>query len=146
MDIRATVLALFMVLTAAATAAPIGQIKTLEGSAHILRGGERLPAAVGSMLHAADTVVTGTDGAIGITFVDNSRFSAGPDTEIALERFRFDSTTHDGEFHSRMSRGTLSVVSGKMVKQSPGAMTVRTPSALLGVRGTTFLVRVGGGR
>jgi len=33
-------------------------------------------------------------------------------------------------------------VSGKMVKQSPEAMTVRTPSAVLGVRGTEFVVTV----
>jgi hypothetical protein len=34
------------------------------------------------------------------------------------------------------------VVSGKMVKQSPEAMRVRTPASIMGVRGTEFLVRV----
>jgi hypothetical protein len=34
------------------------------------------------------------------------------------------------------------VVSGKMVKQTPGSMRVRTPSSVMGVRGTEFLVRV----
>jgi hypothetical protein len=29
-----------------------------------------------------------------------------------------------------------------MVKQSPDAMRVRTPSAIMGVRGTEFIVRV----
>jgi len=35
------------------------------------------------------------------------------------------------------------VISGRIAKQSPDAMTVRTPSAILGVRGTEFLVKVG---
>ena len=43
----------------------------------------------------------------------------------------------------RPVRGTLSVVSGKLAKRSPDAMTVRTPSTILGVRGTEFVVRAG---
>ena len=40
-------------------------------------------------------------------------------------------------------QGTLAVVSGKLAKQSPDAMKVKTPAAILGVRGTEFLVRTG---
>lgn len=139
-------LSLFVALFPASYAAePIGQVKTVTGAAYLQRGGERLAARMGAMVYGADVVVTGADGALGITFVDNSRFSVGPDTELALEQFRFDSTTHQGSFHSRVEHGTLTVVSGKLVKQRPGSMTVRTPSAILGVRGTTFLVRVGAG-
>lgn len=134
---------LALAVAPALAASPIGQVKTLTGTVHILRAGERLPAAVGTPVEAADTIVTGANGRVGITFVDDSRFSAGPGTEIALERFSFDSTTHEGRFHSRLGRGTLTVTSGKLVREDPAAMTVQTPSALLGVRGTTFLVRVG---
>ena len=38
--------------------------------------------------------------------------------------------------------GTLAVVSGRIAKKAPQAMTVRTPSAVLGVRGTEFVVSV----
>ena len=55
---------------------------------------------------------------------------------------RFDSTTHDGQFDAALKKGSLAVVSGKMVKQTPGSMRVRTPSSVMGVRGTEFLVRV----
>jgi hypothetical protein len=34
------------------------------------------------------------------------------------------------------------VISGKMVKQSPEAMKIRTPASILGVRGTEFVVKV----
>jgi hypothetical protein len=34
------------------------------------------------------------------------------------------------------------VISGRIAKQAPDAMTVRTPAAILGVRGTEFVVTV----
>ena len=64
---------------------------------------------------------------------------------LAIERYAFDPTTHAGAFDTRLSRGTLSVVSGKIAKQTPGAMTVKTPAAILGVRSTEFVVRADDG-
>ena len=90
----------------------------------------------------ADRVVTGADGTVGITFADNSLLSIGPSSSFAIDRYVFDSTTHAGKFDSTLSKGTLAVVSGKMVKQSPDAMRVHTPSAIMGVRGTDFVVKV----
>jgi hypothetical protein len=62
---------------------------------------------------------------------------------LAIDRFAFDPTTHQGGFESSLRAGTLAVVSGKLAKQSPDAMKVKTPAAVLGVRGTEFLVRTG---
>jgi hypothetical protein len=92
---------------------------------------------------AGDVVTTGTDGSVGITFADNTLLSAGPNSVLSIDRFVFDSTTHQGSFESSLRRGTLAVVSGKLAKQSPEAMKVKTPAAMLGVRGTEFLVRTG---
>jgi hypothetical protein len=119
----------------------VGQIKTAKGAVHIERAGQQVPATVGARLRQSDIVVTGADGSVGITFVDNSLLSAGPNSTLAIERYAFDSTTHAGAFDTRLSRGTLAVVSGKIAKQSPEAMTVKTPAAILGVRGTEFVVR-----
>ena len=129
-------------VSAAALAADAGEIKVVRGAAHIERGTERLPAKVGLPVQEADRVVTGVDGTVGITFADNSLLSIGPRSTFAIDRYVFDSTTHAGKFDSTLSKGTLAVVSGKMVKQSPEAMHVRTPSAIMGVRGTDFVVRV----
>jgi len=69
--------------------------------------------------------------------------SVGPGSALAIDRFVFDSTTNQGAFESSLKRGTLSVVSGKIAKQTPDAMKVKTPAAILGVRGTEFVVRTG---
>lgn len=127
-------------LAVGSAVAEIGQIKVARGQVTVERGGQTLAARVGMLLEAADVLTTGSDGAVGITMRDNSRLSAGPNSVLALERFEFDATTSQGRLDARLRRGTLAVVSGRIAKQSPEAMTVRTPSALLGVRGTEFVV------
>ena len=123
-----------------ALAAGVGLVKTSKGSVTIQRAGKSLPAPVGTSIEASDTVVTGKDGSAGITFIDNSRMALGPGSTLAIDRFDFDQKTHDGHFDTTLKRGTLSAVSGKLAKHSPKAMTVRTRSTILAVRGTEFLV------
>jgi hypothetical protein len=126
----------------AAWAADVGEVKVVHGSAYIERAGAQLPVKVGMAVQESDKVLTGRDGTVGITFADNSLLSIGPSSAFAIDRYVFDSTTHAGAFDSTLSKGTLAVVSGKIVKQSPDAMHVRTPSAVMGVRGTDFVVKV----
>ena len=97
---------------------------------------------MGAAIQPQDTVVTGADGAVGITFQDNSMLSAGPNSVLTIDKYVFDRTTNKGEFESSLKQGTLAAVSGKMVKQAPESMRVRTPAAIMGVRGTEFVVRV----
>ena len=125
-----------------AAAADIGQVKTARGTVTIDRAGASLPAGAGTRLQTADVVRTGSDGSVGITMTDNSLLSAGPNSVLALDRYDFDSTTNQGRFDASLRRGTLAVVSGRLAKQSPDAMTLATPSAILGVRGTEFVVSV----
>jgi hypothetical protein len=125
-----------------ARAADIGQVKVSKGTVTIDRSGQSMPADTGTRLQTADVVKTGSDGSVGITMTDNSLLSAGPNSVLALDRYDFDSTTNQGKFDASLRRGTLAVVSGRLAKQSPDAMTVHTPSAILGVRGTEFVVSV----
>lgn len=125
-----------------ASADDIGQMKVASGTVLIERGAQRILAVPGSRVQQADVIRTGIDGSVGITFVDNTMMSAGPNSVLSLDRFAFNSTTHEGRFETSMRNGTLSVVSGKIAKQSPDAMTVKTPATILGVRGTEFFVQV----
>lgn len=141
----AALLALAMNMFAAGEASAadmIGMIKSSTGAVSIDRGGQKLAGNTGVKLYQSDQVLTGEDGAVGMTFIDNSRLSLGANSSLALERFRFNTTTHEGEFISAVNKGTLAAVSGKIAKQTPEAMQVRTPSAILGVRGTKFVVEV----
>jgi len=144
---RRGVLALFVALAAcAADAADIGQVKVVKGTATIERGSETIEATVGARLQATDVVKTAADSSIGITMTDNSLLSAGPNSVLSLDAYAFDPTTNEGRFDASLRGGTLAIVSGRLAKQSPDAMTVRTPTATLGVRGTEFVVRADAAR
>jgi hypothetical protein len=124
--------------------APIAQIKTVSGPAFVLRGGSKIAALPGAMLFEKDVLQTDAGGAIGITFTDNSVLSLGPSSEAALAEYSFDSSNFKGSMLTDMRNGTMSMVSGDIARSSPSAMKVRTPTAILGVRGTSFAVEVHG--
>jgi hypothetical protein len=129
---------------AAAEAQDAGRIKTVKGAVHIQREGRQEPAQVGSGVRQADVLVTGPDGAVGVTLADDTLLSAGPNSVLAVERFAYDGVK-PGALEATLSKGTLAVVSGRIAKQAPDAMRVKTPAAILGVRGTEFVVRASDG-
>jgi hypothetical protein len=135
-------LALFLVSAAAAQNPQVAQVKTVSGQVAIERSGTRVGVKVGDPLFEKDTIDTGADGAIGITFSDNTVMSAGPNSEVALAEYRFDSSNFNGAMLTDLRKGTLSMVSGDIARSSPAAMKVKTPAAILGVRGTHFVVQV----
>ena len=130
------------VLATPAWAVDIGRIKVARGQVTVERAGAALPASMGMRLQTSDTIRTGDDGSVGITMDDDSLLSAGPNTVLVLDQYAFDATTNQGRLNATVNKGTLAVISGRIAKQSPDAMTVRTPTAVLGVRGTTFAVVV----
>lgn len=144
--LRTIVILALLGAAAVAGAADIGQIKVVKGTVTIERGGHAIPASVGAYVQTSDVLKTGADGAVGVTMTDNSLLSAGPNSVLALDRYEFDDVTSAGRFDASLRSGTLAVVSGRLAKQSGEAMKVRTPSAVLGVRGTEFLVQVGDAR
>ncbi|HEX2569983.1 MAG TPA: FecR domain-containing protein [Polyangia bacterium] len=127
---------------AAPEAASIGQVKSVNGAAFIIRGGARLPAHLGDPLLERDDLETGDNGTLGVTFNDSTLMSLGPRSHVSLHEYRFDPTTRHGNFLARMRRGTLAVTSGELTRAEPGSIRIQTPRAILGVRGTQFLVRV----
>ena len=139
---RKSLLAMAVLVALPAFGAEVGLIKVSQGAASIERAGKRVPATVGMAVEPSDVIVTAHDGAVGVTFTDNSVVSVGPDSVFAIDRYAFDTTTYAGQFDGTLSKGRLAAVSGKMVKQSPESMTIRTPSAIMGVRGTEFVVQV----
>ncbi len=138
----AALLVVLGLLAPLASAADVGQIKTSKGGVVIVREGKEMAASAGTAVQQADRVLTKADGAVGITFSDNSMLSLGPDSMMDIGRFSFGSKSEPDALEATLHRGTLSAVSGKIVAKSPEAMRIRTPTTILGVRGTEFFVQV----
>src|SRR5829696_3997112 len=87
--VRRPLLALSIAFLAAAPAsAEIARIKQSSGAAAVQRGAQKLPAAPGLQLLAGDSLVTGKDGRMSLTFVDNTRFAVGPNSRVSVSEFQ----------------------------------------------------------
>lgn len=132
---------------AAESASPQGvwgaQIKVSRGVVNIERGGEHYPGIVGARLKEKDVIITGGNGSVGVLFNDNSTLSLGPDAEVVLQRYAYDSTTYMGAFDAYIKRGTVSVQAGNIAKQAPEAMRMVTPKAELSGTAKNYVVSVG---
>lgn len=139
----AKIAVLAAVLASASPAlAEIGRVKSNVGAASVSRGGRPVAVAPGVQLEPGDVLITGRDGRLGVTFVDGTRFAVGPNSRVTLTEFQFDRTRQSGSFVTSVDRGSLGVVSGSIAKSRRDAMRVRTPTSMLGVRGTRFVVDV----
>jgi hypothetical protein len=121
-------------------AADAGRVKRLQGEVTLQRGAQAVPLLPGTVVQVGDRLVTGRDGTVGLTLADDTRLTAGPSSVLVLSAFRFDPTTHEGSLLASLLQGTLHMVSGAIAKQSPQTVHVQTPHALMGVRGTEFIV------
>lgn len=142
MRARTFVLGACAILMTTPAMAEIARVKMATGAASIERNGKLTRAAPGVQLQQGDRLVTGKDGRISLTFLDNTRFAVGPNSRVSVSQFRYDRTRQQGEFVTSVDRGSLAIVSGKIAKSKRDAMRVRTPTSLLGVRGTKFIVEV----
>lgn len=120
-----------------------GTIKNSKGLVHIERSGERIPAIAGGAVYVSDKVRSGGDGSFGVTLKDNTLLSAGPNSLIIINKFAYDTTTNLGAMSIGVRKGTLAVATGKIAKATPESVDFHTPTSVLGVRGTEFVVEVG---
>jgi hypothetical protein len=119
-----------------------GRVKTVSGSAFIVRGGAVLPAQPGQVVLQADSLRTGADGTIGVTLKDDTRLALGPASEVRLERFAYAPGAADLGMVLKFVRGVTAYVSGRLAKLAPNSIRLETPSAIVGVRGTSLVIRV----
>tara|TARA_R110000787_G_scaffold25757_5_gene72250 strand:- start:11946 stop:16268 length:4323 start_codon:yes stop_codon:yes gene_type:complete len=120
-----------------AAATPIGKIETLEGSVVIIRAdGTRVEAVSGDSVFQGDVLETGDNGAIGIIFIDETTFSLGANGRMVLDELIYDPDTQSGSSTFSLVQGVFSFVSGSISKTGVDAMTIKTPVATIGIRGT----------
>jgi hypothetical protein len=131
-------------VVSACAADVVGVVKTVKGAVHIERGGVSFDVAVGSEVYNGDRVVTGPESSVGITLRDNTLLSEGAGSSLEIAKFEFDTRTHDGALDATIKRGSLAVVNGQLAKANPDAVHYSTPTTTLGVRGTEFIIEVGG--
>jgi hypothetical protein len=146
-SLRRSVGILTLVLATATPAAAqqqsaAGRIKVVSGSAFIVRGTETIAARAGELVFAADGLRTGEGGSVGITLRDDTRLSLGPNSEVRLDRYVYAPGNGGLGMVIKFVSGVAAYVSGRIARIAPDSIRLETPSAIVGVRGTSLAVRV----
>lgn len=120
----------------------VGFVKTVTGESWVITAGQRAKAQVGTAVFLGSQLKTGKAATLGVTFRDNTVMSFGPDTELTVDEYLFAPAQGKLKLGARLDKGSLNYVSGVIAKLKPDAVSVRTPTGTIGVRGTQFLVNV----
>src|SRR6516162_9880081 len=104
----------------------IGKIQTATGPVTVMDArGAVAQVNVGDPVYRHDTIETGADGAVGITFIDGTAFNLSNNARMALNEFVCDGTSNSALF--RLSKGAFSFINGKVAKA--GGLRIETPFA-----------------
>lgn len=123
--------------TAMNDATPVGEVMEVKGQAHVLHAdGSREPLTKGSEIYEGDIVETASDGAVNITFADESSFAVSNNARMAIDEFAFDTASNEGANKFSMLRGLFVYTSGIVGREDPDDVQINTPVGSIGIRGT----------
>jgi hypothetical protein len=126
-------------LPSQAQSEPVGYVKTVVGEAWVSTAGQRVKAEPGTAVLLGSALRTGTGASMGVTFKDNTVMSFGPNTELTVDEYLYAPAQGQLKLSTRLVRGTLNYISGVIEKLKPEAVSVKTPTGIIGVRGTQFV-------
>ncbi len=129
-----------LMIEAAGAQERIGAVNYVRVWAYGGQGGTWKDLFTHDAVYAQQGVRTVSKGAAHVRFVDGTDLRVGSDSEVVLDEFVFTQAGGAGSFTANMTKGVLRLVTGKLAKPS---YKVRTPTALIGVRGTDFVVTIG---
>jgi hypothetical protein len=135
-------LLLALPLAAVSQTEPVGYVKTVTGEAWVSTAGQRARAEPGTPVQIGSQLKTVALATMGVTFKDNTVMSFGPDTELTVDEYLYAPAQGQLKLGTRLTKGSLNYVSGVIAKLKPDAVTLKTPTGIIGVRGTQFVARV----
>ena len=120
--------------------AHVALVKSVNGSVKVVRQQETFDVAAGSTLRLADQLISAADASAAIVFRDGTLLTLGSGAELKVRDYVFEPKDSKYAFSVYLNKGTAIYESGKIGKLSPDSVTIETPTATVGVRGTRFLV------
>jgi hypothetical protein len=87
-------------------------------------------------------VIKTKNGRTAIEFVDETRVDVTENSKLVIDEFIYDPNTSTGSLALKASFGTVRYASGQIAKNSRQNIKIRTPTAVVGVRGTDFSLTV----
>ena len=110
----------------------VAYVKTVTGDAWVTTTGQRIKASPGTPISIGSHLKTAPGATLGVTFKDNT----------LMDEYLYAPAQGQLQLTTKLARGSLNYVSGVIAKLKPEAVQVKTPTGIIGVRGTQFVARV----
>jgi len=122
--------------------AAVGQVEQQLGTAEVLRSGDKKTSSVGFGIEMMDEVRSG-NGIVGIGFEDQTKVRVDKHSKLVIDDFIYDpKKPNASKLGLKVALGTVRYASGLIAKQNRQSVSIRTPTASIGVRGTAFSMTV----
>lgn len=119
---------------------PIGNVATVTGIATVIRDKNSYPLRVRDDIYLNDVVQTSSNSSLGITFNDATTFNLSASARITIDNYVYEDGGKQNSGIFDVGKGTVAFVAAAVAKT--GNMKITTPTATLGIRGTTGVVDV----
>ncbi|MBR0936945.1 FecR domain-containing protein [Bradyrhizobium jicamae] len=126
--------------TQATAPEPIGNVATLTGTATVKRNNTTTPLQIRDDIFPNDEIATAPTSSLGITFTDGTTFDLRANARIVIDNYVYQDGGQQNNALFDVAKGTAAFVAAAVAKT--GNMKISTPTATLGIRGTTGLVEV----
>ncbi len=121
-------------------AEPIGNVASLTGTVTVIRNKDSLPLKLRDDIYLNDVVQTSTASSLGITFDDGTTFRLSANARIAIDNYVYADGGQKNSAIFNVVRGTVAFAAAALART--GDMKIDTPTATLGIRGTTGLIEI----
>jgi hypothetical protein len=134
--------AVIFLLTALSLFGSSGKIVEATGPTQITRDKSKIDGKVNVGVEMYDTIET-LQSRVGITFEDDTRVQITEFSKLKIDEFVYDPSSGKGSLSIKAASGTVRYTSGLIAKNSRENIKIKTPTAVVSVRGTDFSMSVG---
>ena len=120
-----------------------GMVVASRGEVIALSNGGSRELKQGEFVYVSDEIMTTNRSFVVLQFEDGAKVTVRPDSTLIIETYLYNGDAND-EAELNLVSGGLRVITGAMAKSNPENYKVRTPVALMGVRGTEFSIMLCG--
>ncbi|NNJ64440.1 MAG: hypothetical protein HKP16_02660 [Xanthomonadales bacterium] len=131
------------VSTVAAAQDSSGMVVASRGEVIALSNGGSRELKQGDFIFVSDEIMTSNRSFAVLQFEDGAKVTVRPDSTLIIEQYLYAGNDDDAATLN-LVEGGLRVITGAMAKSNPENYKVRTPVALMGVRGTEFSIMLCG--
>jgi hypothetical protein len=120
-----------------------GMVVASRGEVMALSNGGARELKQGDFIYVNDEIMTSNRSFAVLQFEDGAKVTVRPDSTMIIEQYLYAGNENDAATLN-LVEGGLRVITGAMAKSNPENYKVRTPVALMGVRGTEFSIMLCG--